>query len=230
MEIIYSTTPHVDITAEFSRTIAAFKTQPILLVLSGGSWFTILDLVNVDGWGDNLTVSVLDERFSLDEKVNNFAQLSDTTFFKKLEHKSVTTISTLVALNDSIDSLCAKWESNLRAWKESNPEGVVIATIGIGKDGHVAGMFPGTRLELFTGEDWTAVSELLPEINPVTQRFTTTQTFLTQIVTQTLVYIVGEDKKAILQKILGQDSDSQALPANVLHKMKSVKLFTDIKL
>ncbi len=39
-------------------------------------------------------------------------------------------------------ALAQRMEKNLRAWKNQNPQGKIIATLGIGADGHTAGIFP----------------------------------------------------------------------------------------
>src|SRR4051812_39427929 len=57
------------------------KKQPILLVLSGGSSFALLDYVGKNTLGENLHISMLDERFSQDPAINNFSQFQKTDFY-----------------------------------------------------------------------------------------------------------------------------------------------------
>ncbi|HYV33561.1 MAG TPA: hypothetical protein VE973_01820, partial [Candidatus Limnocylindria bacterium] len=90
------------------------KKTPVLLLLSGGSAFEILNYIGPSALGPNLTVSVLDERFSLDEKVNNFAQLQKTDFYKDALDAEASFFGTFPRPNETIEQLAQRWEANLK--------------------------------------------------------------------------------------------------------------------
>jgi 6-phosphogluconolactonase/glucosamine-6-phosphate isomerase/deaminase len=113
------------------------KKYPILLMLSAGSALSILDFVGDSAIGENLTISILDERYSLDPKINNFHQLQQTDFYTLAFAAEASFFGTLPRPDDTQDSLAQRWEKNLRNWREENPKGVVIATLGMGADGHL---------------------------------------------------------------------------------------------
>ena len=56
------------------------KDAPVLLLLSGGSSLSILDYVNTSSLGENLTITMLDERFSQEAEANNFCNSKNWTF------------------------------------------------------------------------------------------------------------------------------------------------------
>src|ERR1700690_217698 len=59
------------------------RKQPVLLLLSAGSALSILNYVGQSALGANLTVSMLDERFSTDHKINNVGQLQHLDFYSQ---------------------------------------------------------------------------------------------------------------------------------------------------
>ncbi len=202
------------------------KNKPILLMLSGGSAFTILDFVPSAVLGPNITVTVLDERYSTDPQVNNFAQLEQTNFYKSCIGYGVNFISTKVSPNESIEDLRNRFDLALHTWKEQNRDGVVVATMGIGADGHTAGIFPGDYRVNFNGEDWVVEYSVPKTVNQYTDRVTVTNTFLRNQVNEAIVYAVGHDKRAVIQKIQTNNFSSQEIPAGIFTKMNNVKIFT----
>ena len=90
------------------------KKTPILLLLSGGSAFSILDYIGQAALGDNLTVTDLDERFSADPEINNFSQLQKHDFYQLALDADVSFFGTLPRPNETIGQLKERWETNLK--------------------------------------------------------------------------------------------------------------------
>jgi len=80
MKVITSPTPVTVAADHLNQALTEYRTQSVLLMLSGGSALTILEQVNVSLLGPHVTITTLDERFSIDSTVNNFAQIAATNF------------------------------------------------------------------------------------------------------------------------------------------------------
>ncbi len=202
------------------------KDKPVLLLLSGGSAFSLVDNLDV---GQNVTVGVLDERYSDDESINNFSQLMKTDFYKKAQLVGCKFIDTRF-LGESQQVATDRFENILRDWKNQNSEGKVIITQGIGPDGHTAGIMPYPEDEEFfrnnfQSDNWVASYDTKNK-NPYPLRITTTITFLIDVVDISIVYAVGEKKKKPLYDLQNKGSIAE-VPARVLKKMKEVVIFTD---
>jgi 6-phosphogluconolactonase/glucosamine-6-phosphate isomerase/deaminase len=121
-----------------------------------------------------------------------------------------------------------QWEVSLRVWKSVHQDGVVLATMGVGLDGHTAGIFPRVPEVDMSGES-LIVAYTLPEgTHQYAERITTTFTFLMEWVDEAIVYVVGEEKREVFMRLEKGTETREEMPACVFHEMRSVKLFTDI--
>lgn len=233
------------------------KKDPVLLLVSGGSALEILDYVGSTSMGENLTISVLDERFSQDvtinpvrnsvispnsennndtpitsadtsNGVNNFAQMQKSDFYQLAFDAGASFFGTLPRPNESMPELKARWETNLKNWKTENPDGLIIATLGMGADGHTAGIFPQADKEKFTNlfesENWVTAYTAETQHR---ERITTTATFM-NLIDIGLVYVCGIDKKPKLDEVINNQGQVNTLPALLWHKIKDTRVFTDI--
>lgn len=208
-------------------------TQPILFMTSGGSAFDLLEGIDSRFLGNNITISVLDERYSQDPYINNFVQLTKTNFYKRAKEKKCSFIDTRIIDNENLEQSSERFERYLLNWKSDNPEGYVFITQGIGTDGHTAGIMPFPEnvtlfQELFEdATQWVAGYDA-DKKNEYSLRVTTTITFLKEIVNESIVYVIGENKKQILKKILqdsGVSGELAEIPGRVINEMKRVTLF-----
>lgn len=204
------------------------KKNPVLLLVSGGSALGILDYVGSTSMGENLTISVLDERFSGDASINNFAQMQKSDFYQLAFDAGASFFGTLPRPNESMPELKARWETNLKNWRKENPDGLIIASFGMGADGHTAGIFPlidkEKFRELFESENWVTAYTAETQYG---ERITTTATFISKIDIG-LVYVCGADKKTKLSEVIKNQSEINTLPALLWHKIKDTRVFTDI--
>ena len=236
LEIFHIGSPAAGAGIALGEVLEYHKEQPVLLMLSGGSAFSILDYIEADVLGPNLTISILDERCSSDSKINNFLQLKEKTFFKNAVDREVKIISTAVENEKDCSVLAKNWEKALLGWKENNPEGIVIATMGIGVDGHVAGIMPNVDLEVFDGKDLVVSYSVPSEVNKYTDRITVTYTFLKEFIDGAIVCVIGEEKKEIiklLEKEVKEGSGElpkslKEMPAMIFKQMKLVTLYTGL--
>lgn len=211
------------------QKLFSMSRQPILFLLSSGSAFNLLKEIDTENFGKHVTIGVLDERFSTDPKINNFAQFTATDFYRRVKEKEVQFIDTRVKEEETMEELAERFEKALRTWKEKNPEGKVVITQGIGPDGHTAGIMPHPEgPEMFENPDtWVLGYDAGNRLqHPL--RVTTTFPFFRNIVDYSVVYVKGEEKKEILEKVMAKQDSLAQIPALIIHEMKEVILFTDL--
>lgn len=210
--------------AAVASLTSAFQTaqqasQPVLLLLSGGSNLSVAAAVDSQLLA-NCTIYPLDERFSNDPETNNSLQLKTLGLPVK---------PLLRELTDTVAAMGVRFDQLLHDWKFQHPEGVIIATLGMGPDGHTAGISPlpdnpAHFDQLFSNQAVWAVGYqgvLVPS-----ERVTVTLPFLTEISTL-VALITGEAKKSILQAaVSGQVSPNQ-LPFSAVAKHPGLTIFTD---
>lgn len=72
---------------------------PILLLLSGGSAFDLLDHISPEVLGAHITIGMLDERFDTEPSINNFAQLQTLRFYETAKQAGCSFIDSQVQLS-----------------------------------------------------------------------------------------------------------------------------------
>lgn len=226
MEIITTDKPKEEASKALSDSLRAYAGRPILLMVSGGSAFSLLDLVDTSVLGPHVTLTVLDERLSSNNAVNNFAQLEQTKFFASCALAGVRTISTKVLLKETLQDLQHRFDKALHDWKEQHTNGVILVTMGIGADGHTAGIFPGAQEVDFNDEDWTVGYALPKDINPYAYRVTVTYAFLRDCVDEAIVYAAGPEKSLVVNTLQLNASSLQTFPAAIFKEMLQLRVFT----
>jgi 6-phosphogluconolactonase/glucosamine-6-phosphate isomerase/deaminase len=206
--------------------------KQILLMLSGGSALEIVNYLGNHTLGDNLTISVLDERYSEDPTINNFSQLQKTDFYQEALTAESSFFGTLPRKDETIEMLAARWESNLENWWAENPNGLIIATLGMGADGHTAGIFPYPEnpekfKELFENGGWLTAYDALGK-HKYFQRVTANQEFL-KLINYGIAFACGTEKKNKLDTVIEKKGEAYEVPALLWHEIANVKIFTDIK-
>ena len=203
----------------------------VLLLLSGGSALKLLEKINTDSFGPQLTIGPLDERYSENLKINNWAQIVATDFYKKALSHDCQFIDTRVQLHETQQQLADRFHANLFEWMVNYPYGTIIATVGIGEDGHVAGMMPMPEnpkkfMTLFNGEK-LAVTYDAGDKNLYPLRVTTTITFFQQI-NESVVFVAGDNKKNALESLRADEGIYAITPARILCDiLGNVVVFTD---
>ncbi len=105
----------------------------------------------------------------------------------------------------------------------SDPERRDLILLGMGKDGHVASVFPGGRA-IRERKRWV-LPVRAPKGAPVEERITLTLPFI-ETFKKIFLLLSGEEKAGIFSSILEGDKDC---PAGMLIASGRVLLFTDIK-
>ncbi len=228
-----SPTPAVEAGKYISDLLALNVDKPVLLLVAGGSSTEVLDYINPEYLSSTITVTVTDERFTEDVEDNNFARMQTFPFYNDLIEVEAFCINTQLFTGDTIDIHAARFEKNIRDWKQEFPTGTIIALFGIGADGHIAGILPGIYNEAdfkktFDNDAYIAIVDATgKDAHP--QRVTTTFPFM-RLVDFPLFYVKGENKRAALEKVLAKEGTLSETPARIIQEMKKPEIFTDIAL
>lgn len=208
--------------------------KKVLLLLSGGSALNILSGLDESVFSDNVTFTTLDERYSTDPMVNNMSQIMSTPFFEKVREQGASLIDTRVGDLESQSDMTQRVNEAMEKWFADNPDGKVIATIGIGPDGHIAGIMPypedhETFKRLFDDGDnaHLVVGYDAESKNPHRLRITSTFNLIRKI-DAVVVYAAGDNKKEAVGRVLSEEGDLASTPARILREIEGkVFLFTD---
>ena len=201
---------------------------PTLLLLSGGSSISFLNDVPVNSLSSHITVTTLDERYSdvLDE--NNFLQIKKTDFYEDAVLRGARFIESVPLRDESLEQFAMRQGSAIRKWVEEHPTGYVIATVGFGEDGHLAGIFPMAkeRFDATYGEEVVVPVTLDGNMNEHSERISVTPWFLTTHIHDAVTFALGEKKYALLKEI-AEKGNVHERPMRLLARMSRVEAFSD---
>lgn len=208
---------------------------PVLLLLSGGSAFSLLDAIPEDACGAHMTIGMLDERFSVDEDINNFAQFAKTGFYANSKTSGAAFIDTRGKGGETQDELATRFLYSFQNWVTAHRDGVVVATMGIGADGHTAGIMPFPEDSdlfgrLFEDEKRWVTAYDAGNKNPYPLRVTVTLPFLREQVADAIVFAVGDEKRSALKRMLADEGTLAETPARIIREMKNVQVFSNVLL
>ncbi len=193
-------------------------TEPVLWLVSGGSNVAI-QLQAMAGISEtqsaNLTILPVDERYGpYDHKASNSAAMRKAGF----DPKKAKWIDILVD-NPSIEEATARLAAHLS--EAVAIESTVVATLGIGNDGHTAGILPGS---VGVHSPDLAVWYIADDF----QRITLTATALRDYGDYVFVSAFGEGKKSALKLLIAASGETMdTTPALILNDINRTTLFTD---
>jgi 6-phosphogluconolactonase/glucosamine-6-phosphate isomerase/deaminase len=212
--------------------LSQFSQNKILFLVSGGSALELVSKIKKDNLGEHITIAMLDERFSTDPAVNNFAQLKQTHFYLIAQEQGCQFIDSEIRPGESITDLATRLNFGLHAWAQNNPSRIILATLGIGSDGHTAGIFPypdnPSRFnELFEQDQAWVMGYNAQGRHESPLRVTVTLPFLRTMVDYSIVYAVGKQKHPVIEKVINPTSSLFETPARIIQSMQHATLFTD---
>lgn len=222
MKINNSSNPAMMLGNELSKNIIAHKGDTICL-LSGGS---ALDIIKYIDLPECRTIFMMgDERGSRETNINNTLQLV-TMYPNHVATKSL--IETIPNENEPLDIFANRIENILlKKFSElTNPK--IFMILGIGTDGHTAGIFPMDK-EYFLStypNDRTYVPVHLEGLK-IDSRASLTPSWILNNVDELYVYAVGESKKAVLQSLLDKSKELHERPAELIKLHQRAFLYTD---
>lgn len=185
-------------------------------LVSGGSCIatevSILQTLN-NNEVSRLTVMLADERYGApDHNESNHARLRAAGFI----HPELDFPDILKA--GSIENVLAEYDTLLR--HNINEADSIVATLGVGADGHTAGILPDS--EAVYAKDVFAVRYQAPDFIRITSSLATLRRIDTAIV---LAY--GKTKQNALNRLVSRHDSLESLPAAILHDIPSVTIYND---
>lgn len=211
--------------AEYLSHLVDTASRPLLLFYSGGSNADIVTIFLAQrvkqSNNKDIVLAPIDERFSTEH--SNFLQI--TNYNPELYQESINTgiswLDTSPTEKDqyAMASLYGKrLQTAIASCKERN--GTILALMGMGQDGHVAGIFPNTNSEaLFyttyvdTNQDVVGIE--LDGENPYPKRFSVTIKCMEQI-DQFILSFSGVKKQRIVRSIEATRPPLHQVPASFL--------------
>ncbi len=237
LNIVYQSSPQklAELASEqLNKSLAKYTSEPILLLLSGGSALNILYNIKTELLDNRITITMLDDRFNANPEINNFAKFTQTPFYRQAIQQNCRIISTLPGADEVIGAMSHYFESQLKNWLESNPTGKVIATMGIGEDGHTAGVMPYPGDLTHFNHMFMRKNKLVVGYNinkPGEQyrhnlRITTSLSFIQEYVDIAIVFTIGINKRFPLIRVTEKDQLART-PAAIINEIPESFLFTD---
>ena len=191
---------------------------PLLLLASGGSCLKLLTPELFARLPQGSAIAPLDERYSYDPEESNTVQI------KKLlpSQSHVRLLGFEVQSDDSLPEVTVRLMETIDDWIAEHPGAPIIATLGIGKDGHTAGILPNSKAT--HSIDVSVVGYVAGDKYP--GRVTMSFDFMRRRINHAICYAVGKDKAGALQ-LLEEPSLLANAPCRIMLEMADVQLFTD---
>jgi 6-phosphogluconolactonase/glucosamine-6-phosphate isomerase/deaminase len=216
---------------DLSCYIKANSDKKLLFLIACGSSLEILKHIKPNLLSPNITISVLDERFTKDPTINGFSQLQKTSFYEDALKAKCNFIESISIDDESQTQLAERINDEITKWLIDNPNGNIFATIGIGLDGHVAGIMPCSNessLSNLLSKNIHIVPVNVGKKNKYALRVTPTLKFIKEHIDKAIVYIVGKDKRSAFIRIFDPNENIFTTPAKILLEMRNVSMFTNI--
>jgi len=224
MHIIHTKDPKEGV-ASLAETIgnSLKEGRNVLWVLCGGSNIAYsVDVMNMlqsfvsKKDMPRLTVTLSDERFGpVAHKDSNWQQLLDKGF----DITNVQVLPVLVAVPAEQDLEKTKEEFSIKVKKAYNKADIIIGQLGLGADGHIAGVLPESR-----GVVDTSVA-VAYEANDF-KRITLTLKMIKKM-SVIFVFAFGESKKSVVADLETKDLSMSQMPAQILRQVKDVRMYCD---
>jgi 6-phosphogluconolactonase len=203
-----------DLTERLVRELGQGK---VLWLLSGGSNVKAsVEIMNsiTSPLSENLSVLLVDERYGpAGHSDSNWQQLLEAGFQSKQA-------TAWPVLTDNLSFTETATKYNELARQRLDEAGVVIAQLGIGSDGHIAGILPGSSA---ANEEKATVVGYDSETY---QRLTMTFPALEQI-DVAYVFAFGQSKAEALKQLHDKQLPRQQQPAQVLRNLPEAYIYND---
>jgi 6-phosphogluconolactonase/glucosamine-6-phosphate isomerase/deaminase len=209
------------------------QTKPVLFLYSGGSSLTVLEHLSVLLASSSLSHVVMapvDER--RDRLHSNVASFRDSEFFERYVQAGVVCID-VGDLSLSINDLADRYDQQIKTLCDdiSSHDGAIVSLLGMGNDGHTAGIFPFPEnpdyfASTFIDTERFVVGYDVGGKSEYRERITLTFPALQQA-DHTFVYVTGENKRAAFSSSQS-DGPESIVPARLWKHLRNVYLYTDI--
>ena len=231
MKLVTTANPAKEVGEAISDSINIHDGDVVCL-LSGGSALNVVEYITViadnkRSLSECRTIFMMgDERVSREPKINNSLQLlskfSDTIVAKNL-------LVTIPEENETAENFATRIRKSFAENISKLNNIKIIMILGVGADGHTAGIFPLPKESFRTtykeDAEYVSVSNKSLKID---SRASFTPDFILNTVDQIFGYIIGESKKNILNELNSSKKEIYERPAEVLKLHSNATVYTDI--
>ncbi|HEY4963282.1 MAG TPA: 6-phosphogluconolactonase [Candidatus Saccharimonadales bacterium] len=202
---------------ELYQTLSSnLSLKKVLWIVSGGSNIAVTTRVmaRIDNeLSKNLIMILADERYGSEgHPDSNFTQLVDSGF----DQKNATFYKTLIDDQSISQTISRIGQAYKRAMNET---AMVVGQLGVGDDGHIAGILPGSPViglisdvVYFKAEKFKRISLSLEALKSIDIAF---------------VFCFGKNKAKTLKDIERNELEYSQLPAKILQDIKTVYVYND---
>ncbi|MFM2381681.1 MAG: Glucosamine-6-phosphate isomerase/6-phosphogluconolactonase [Candidatus Parcubacteria bacterium] len=229
MKTNISTNPKQEAGECVSQILLTHNEQPILFLLSGGSALSVLECIQPQALGANLTVVMMDERFTDDTQGNNFLQLQNTSFFTTAKAAGVEIIESTKNEGERHEQFAERISTAVDTYLRVHTDAFVVGLFGIGEDGHTASIFPTTEQDFIVAysSDNSYIAITRPQ-EKYPFRISITPTFIEEKISEVVLYAVGSKKcDNILSYMHTKNFGAHEIPALIPARHPESTLFTD---
>ncbi|OHA27177.1 MAG: hypothetical protein A3C06_03825 [Candidatus Taylorbacteria bacterium RIFCSPHIGHO2_02_FULL_46_13] len=214
------------------RYLLSKSDRSTLLLLSGGSSLSIIEALGQNSILPNLSIALVDERWTTNPKDLNLTALKRVGFITKAQEKGIPIVAIEIEETGNPTESAERYENYLKQWRSVFPTGVIIAVLGVGTDAHIAGVLPYPEERAWfedtfiNSRKWVVGYDTKGK-GDYPARVSVSLHFLTQEVDFAITYACGPEKQDALTRALNVDGTMSDTPARVLFLMKEAYLCTD---
>jgi len=226
MEIHISDNPAKKLGETLTEEIIG-HTGDTVCFLSGGSALEVVKYIPAPENECRTIFMMGDERWSREKDENNSLQLlskyPDSPVAKNF-------IASVPEENESLRDFAVRIENQILNQIKNAQNLKIISLLGIGPDGHTAGIFPQPNQESFLElypDDRTYVPVHIEGLK-IDSRASLTPHFLLHTADKLFAYVTGENKTDILNSLLKTKKEVYERPAELIKQHQNAELFTDI--
>ena len=198
----------------------------VLCFLSGGSALAVVEYIQPMYRSECRTIFMMgDERVSGAPTANNYLQLANRYLgFRILDH----TIDTSIQPDEHVKEFAKRMNTEVETTISTANNLKIITILGVGEDGHVAGIFPMERSDFQDTyqSDQMYVPVRLDRLE-FNFRASLTPEFILNKVSELFVYAAGESKTDMLYFLIGDDKATHERPAELIKQHISAHVYTD---
>ena len=211
----------------------ASKNNGVLFLVSGGSCLNVVNEME-NCWNEKVTIGVIDERYTMDFNISNFGQMKNLPFWGRVNRKKCKVINSEIRIGETLGAAAARMEKQWKNWRKHNRQGKIIVFLGMGVDGHTAGIMPmpenKAKFKSLFGDNsgWVCGYDC-GDKNTYRYRLTATLSFLEKEAKEVVVYVAGKEKKTKWEEMNDPEKNVWDIPIKVVKSIKNVTYFTDFE-